>query len=306
MTRQRITKVWHLLAWFTVGILSSSMAVAQNAAPPSIAEQLQAQYQLAKIGSDSSGYAVIKEGTLLDVQKGGILGTPWGSTKSCPSKYANSQLQQASTLCSKGREQAVKHGFGILGRHLPGAAAENVSDANTSADTHLFKIGDKVYPTKINVDMKDEKVAFSIVACDTCNKTDPATYNKSEVDFQFDEGFLEKGDVSKIEDTIGEVFSLDNSSSQGGQAGQDQGQAQTSSQAAGPAQPQATPAPAPAGPTLSNDDVIKLVQAKMSDSIIIKKIKNSACSFDTSADGLVKLKQAGVSEEVIEAMVDKP
>jgi len=71
----------------------------------------------------------------------------------------------------------------------------------------------------------------------------------------------------------------------------------------------ASVAPPPASPStgaaLSNDDIIKLAKASLPDSIIIKKIKNSTCAFDTSADSLVKLKQAGVSAAVIAAMVDK-
>ncbi|MGB9105230.1 MAG: hypothetical protein WCC59_10750, partial [Terriglobales bacterium] len=40
------------------------------------------------------------------------------------------------------------------------------------------------------------------------------------------------------------------------------------------------------------------------DGIIISKIKTSACDFDTSVDALVRLKEAGVSDSVIQAMND--
>jgi len=56
---------------------------------------------------------------------------------------------------------------------------------------------------------------------------------------------------------------------------------------------------------LTNDDIVKLVKAKLPESVIIKKISNSSCAFDTDPDALIKLKQAGVSEAVIDAMVDK-
>ena len=55
--------------------------------------------------------------------------------------------------------------------------------------------------------------------------------------------------------------------------------------------------------TLSNADVIQMVQSKLPDSIIIHKIKTSTCSFDTSPDALVALANAGVSQEVIIAMM---
>ncbi|MGD0009855.1 MAG: hypothetical protein ABSE93_15080 [Terriglobia bacterium] len=63
------------------------------------------------------------------------------------------------------------------------------------------------------------------------------------------------------------------------------------------------PTPAQRGPTITNDDIIKLVQVKMPDSVIITKIKSSACTFDTGTDGLVRLKQAGVSDAVLQAML---
>src|ERR1700722_10525042 len=60
----------------------------------------------------------------------------------------------------------------------------------------------------------------------------------------------------------------------------------------------------PAG--LTNDDIIKLVQAKLPDSVVIAKIKSSNCDFDTSTDALIKLKQAGVSDSVLQAIIDAP
>jgi len=294
------------------------LAAGQDAAPapPPILEQLQAQYKYAKVRSDSNGPTVIEEGTVLAIQKGGILGVPWDSTKPCAAKYQNATLTTPGTVCTQGRGQAMKRGWGALKGRIPGAS--EVSDSKTSSDTRYFKKGEKVYPSTITVDLKNEKIAFGVVACDTCNKTDPPTYYKAEVDFQFAPGFLEKGDVSKIEDTIGEVFQLDSggdnqqqqAQGQGDQsaqdqqaAGQGQGQDQAPGQAAAPA---AAPQPAaPAGPALTNDDVVKLVKAKLPESVIIKKINASNCAFDTDPDALIKLKQAGVSEAVIDAMVDK-
>jgi hypothetical protein len=57
------------------------------------------------------------------------------------------------------------------------------------------------------------------------------------------------------------------------------------------------------GQGLTDDDIIKLVQVKLPDSLIIAKIKSSACAFDTSPDGLDKLRQAGVSNAVVLAML---
>ena len=57
-------------------------------------------------------------------------------------------------------------------------------------------------------------------------------------------------------------------------------------------------------PGFSNSDVVTLVEAKLPDSVILVKIKASSCRFDKSTGGLVKLKQANVSDAVIQEMIN--
>jgi hypothetical protein len=64
--------------------------------------------------------------------------------------------------------------------------------------------------------------------------------------------------------------------------------------------------PASSTQSLTNADIIKLVQAKLPDSVVLAKIKSSSCDFDTSPDALIKLKRAGVSDSVLQAMVEVP
>jgi hypothetical protein len=61
---------------------------------------------------------------------------------------------------------------------------------------------------------------------------------------------------------------------------------------------------APANGAMTNRDVIALVKARVSDDVIISKIKRSKTQFDTSTQGLVTLKYAGVSDRLIGVMVD--
>ena len=146
---------------------------------------------------------------MLVIQKGGILGAPLGSPPGCSSNYENGSLKPPSGWCTKGREQSVKHGLSVLSPRL-GATANAANGVNTdTSSTRYFKSGEKVYPSNIAVDVKNEKISFHVVACDICNKTSPPTYYNAVVVFQFAPGYLETADVSKIEDTIGEVFSLE-------------------------------------------------------------------------------------------------
>src|SRR5262245_27178548 len=54
---------------------------------------------------------------------------------------------------------------------------------------------------------------------------------------------------------------------------------------------------------LTNDSVISMKKAGLSDSLILAKIRSSASKFDTSTKGLIALKNAGISDPIIEAMV---
>ncbi len=55
---------------------------------------------------------------------------------------------------------------------------------------------------------------------------------------------------------------------------------------------------------LHNEDVIQMVQAKLSDGLIVAKIKSAPCKFDTSTSQLIKLKSEGVSDEILKAMAE--
>lgn len=56
--------------------------------------------------------------------------------------------------------------------------------------------------------------------------------------------------------------------------------------------------------SLTNESVLKLKFLAFSPEVIITKIRSSQCSFDTSVDALATLKKAGVSDEVIVAMIE--
>lgn len=56
----------------------------------------------------------------------------------------------------------------------------------------------------------------------------------------------------------------------------------------------------------SNADCIKLAKVGLSEKLILQKINSEeTCNFDLSIDELIKLKQAGVTDNVIQAMMQK-
>ena len=220
--RQKIEVAVLVVALLAVGFTPSLVA-----AQVSLEDQLKAQYQLVKMGSDTSGYAVVDAGTLLSIQKGGILGVPYSDPSILSTKYEGGTVHSPSTLLSKGI------GFGM-------------KKFGKEQTTHLFQAGEKVYPSSIVVNLAKDNVAIGIVACDRCNQTDPPTYNKAQVIFQFPKGSLAKANASQVEDTIGQLLAISDDAQQDqGQQGGDQDQ-QGNNQGGGPPQQQQGPPPEPA------------------------------------------------------------
>lgn len=173
--------------WVAAGV--GTLAAAQSV---SLQEQLAAQYKLVKMASDSSGISVVDPGTLLSVQKGGVLSVPWRANALCPAKFDNGSLHPSAGFCA--------------------AMVRTVSK--------FYRVGDKVYPLKLEVNADKAKISITVVSCDQCNGINPPTSMKGEVVFEFAKGYLEKASAGDVEDTIGQVFSI--SDDQGG--GQQQGQ----------------------------------------------------------------------------------
>lgn len=62
--------------------------------------------------------------------------------------------------------------------------------------------------------------------------------------------------------------------------------------------------PARAQEVMNNNEVITLTKAGLNPTLIIGKIKTSKTNFDLSTDSLIKLKQAGVTDDVVAAMLE--
>ena len=200
---QRLQIISPGMALILVVLLSSSIASAQA---PSLQEQLAAQYKLVKLGSDTSGTVVVEEGTLLAIQKGGILAVPNSDKTILTTKYENGQVHGPNAGLVEGRKRLLGH------------FSQTQSQGQT---THLFTKGEKVYPTKVDVNLGKDQVIMGIIACDKCNNTDPTTYNKAQVVFQFPSGSLAKAGAGEVEDTIGQLLAISEDS--GDQGGDQQG-----------------------------------------------------------------------------------
>ncbi|HLM82736.1 MAG TPA: hypothetical protein VK302_19195 [Terriglobales bacterium] len=176
-----------------------------NAQAVSLQEQLSAQYKLVKMGSDSNGAAVVEAGTILNIKKGGILGVPYSDQSVLSTKYESGTVHSPNPVASK----VVGWGLGKLGK---------------TQTTQFFQVGNKVYPSKVIVNLPKDQVVISIVDCDSCNNVSPTTFFKADVIFQFAKGSLATAAAPQVEDTIGGLLAIDDSGGdQGGNNGQQGG-----------------------------------------------------------------------------------
>ena len=147
-----------------LALIAPCFLAAQGAPAVSLEEQLSAQYTLVKMGSDSSGPAVVEPGTILAIQKGGILGVPYGNMNMLPAKYQDGTLHPPATATSNSATSMGSKVCGFFGKC--NSTKEQVGKQTT---TRLFQVGEKVYPSKIEVHPDKDIVALSVIACDSCN-----------------------------------------------------------------------------------------------------------------------------------------
>jgi hypothetical protein len=225
----------------TLVVLWPSLLLAQK--PPSLEEQLRAQYDPA---------------TILTIQKQGVFGVASTSSKLCAVRYQDGKLNPAESSCL----------------------------ATLNSATRTLTVGEKINPSNIDVDLAKERISFRIVECDSCNKGVQSASFKSQIDFQFAKGYLERADVPQVVDAISEVLAFPDVAVE---------------QPPQPPNPPGQPGDQTSG-VLTNNDIVKMVKVNLRDDIIISTIRSSQCDFDTTVNGMVKLKTAGVSDAVIQAM----
>ena len=176
-------------ALIVVGI-TPCLLVAQGLPTVPLEDQLKAQYTLVKMGLDSGGDAIVGEGTVLVIKKDGILSVPYHD-QSVPTKYQDGAVRSPSTSAMGARPSLM----GRIGKQ----------------QSRLFQVGERVYPSKIAVNLPKDQVTVGIIACDSCNHVSPTTFYKADVVFQFAKGTLATTSLSQVEDTIAELLNIDDS-----------------------------------------------------------------------------------------------
>ncbi|HEY6347964.1 MAG TPA: hypothetical protein VI636_01015 [Candidatus Angelobacter sp.] len=175
---------------FVAGLaLVSCLAKAQDTPSAPLADQLKAQYTLAKTTGYQDTFQVVQSGTVLVIQKDGIWGSPPSDMTLLVNKYQDGQL------------------------HPPGQFSLGMKKVK-----RRFSVGEKVYAARIDVNAGKDSISIWLLECGSCNGTNDADSYKADLVFQFGKGTLQKMGVPDVMDTIGQVLAFD----QPAQTAQDQ------------------------------------------------------------------------------------
>src|SRR6516225_1818628 len=99
---------FRMVAALFVGLLSWTPVKAQSGGADSLESQLAAKYKLVKLGTDSSGLAVVDPGTVLVIKKGGILSVASGNMVVVPSYVKDGQIKTANNGAMTGINKLMK------------------------------------------------------------------------------------------------------------------------------------------------------------------------------------------------------
>jgi hypothetical protein len=190
------------LAMAATAVRAGAQSSPSSSASPSVQEQLEAQYPLAKMTA-KGGCTVTNPETGLALQKAGPAALPqkvWSTM--CASHYRNGSFTK------------------------PGFKCTYYLNMTKQSLVNLEK-GDKVFPTKIEIGNNEVKVAFGYCSGDAGQ----ASAYAGELVVEFPKDALKTASVTQIEDKIAEVVSAD-SGDQQGQNQQNQGGGQQDNQQA--------------------------------------------------------------------------
>lgn len=208
------------VAAFVIGLL----ALAPSAIPQNkLEQQLGAQYTLTAPTADNTD--IVTAGAVLVLQKKGLLTGAATSNVPIQNSYKDGQIKT-------GTVGAISR-FSHLG--IPGIPSAPAAISNTP--TRTFVNGEKLYVTKL--ELKGNNVIFTLFS----DAYDNVHY-KGTLSFEFPKAVMASNDFAKVQQTLGEVFSIDTSANAGAAA---QGGAPAAAPDAAPAPiaPPAAPAPDP-------------------------------------------------------------
>lgn len=202
-----------VLAFIAAAACAPARAQHSPASTSPLKDQLANQYKVARAEITNGTVTITRPGTVLVIQKPGIVGVPPNSLAPCSNDYKDGAIASAGGFC----------------KFTAGTALLTLS------------AGEKVYPLELYVNPKKDLVSIFFIECDSCNGLSQQSSHKGGVNFVFPKGYLASAEVGQIEDMIGQVFTIDT----GGEANANAQPPQNAQAQPQPTDPPPQPAPAP-------------------------------------------------------------
>jgi hypothetical protein len=185
-------------------------------APPSLREQLEAQYPLATFSTAIGSCQVNNPETVLMVQKAGLCAVPAGNfSPKLASQYKKDGTLEVSKVCTGETKtnKMLKFYNKLDSRVNPDVLAHPYWQLAKQAE---------VYPSQIEVTLTE--VRFTFAYCTDLGYGKSALY-KGQIVFAFDKDFLKPENVTQVEGKVAEVFSppAEHQQAQAGQQTQESG-----------------------------------------------------------------------------------
>lgn len=287
-----------VVAVFAVLFSASSVVKAQD---PALQTQLEAKYALTTINAEG---AVVTQGVTLTLKKPGFI----GGDKLCTLDYKSGALALSGTsraACTAGKASKSFLG-GLAKSRIPG-----LGSAPDAQATRPFVAGEKLWVTKIAI--AADMVSFSLVS-DTINNV----IYYGVIRFQPQPGATP--DVSHVDQTFGEVFSVaapdskSDTSQQAAAPAPPAGQAPAPQQAADPAlAPIAPPPPPPdasgaalapiAPPPPPSDQPVQTVSMGMTEDQVVGVMGQPTTKADLGAKKIYSYKNPGLKVIFVDGKV---
>jgi hypothetical protein len=174
---------FHILVAVTLLSLSAFTARANEATESGLATVLRQHYKLATLHLEADGRLKFEAGTVLTVQRGGIMSF-------------ETDDPSIATLCpSKVRGETVQGPTNIACTKL------------APVSRRAFRVSETVCVTAIDVNAPADELSMILVTCDPYNAVPKNKTSRAMVLFSFSKGTLDRVAAAKIEDVIDQTLS---------------------------------------------------------------------------------------------------
>lgn len=178
-----MNKSWSLVAVIAALAFGGTLSPLQGQAPSqNLEQQIRSQYRLTHVGGN--GVVVGEAGSVLIIQQDGLGAIPASYGPYWYSSFKGGRI----------RGSAIQHGGTVA-----------------ISQKRPLQVGEKVY--LLNLEINPAEIVFYVQSCGACDVSADNSNNipfRARLAVQFDKGYQTTSDWKQIQNTLGQVFGLEN------------------------------------------------------------------------------------------------